>query len=147
MILSHVEPCDRVCPESFDGPVLSLSKDSGQARRRIQDDKVKPADEESGLDKFVVQVDGELEDLIPEYLQSRRSDIPQLRAALDRNDFDAITQLAHKFKGSGGGYGFTRLSELGRDIEQAGRVQDAPSVQKIIAELEHYLNHIEVVYK
>ena len=99
------------------------------------------------MDKYVVQVDGELEDLIPEYLESRRNEVPMLRDALSRNDFDAIMHLAHKFKGSGGGYGFTRLSELGREIEKTSRAQDVPSTQKIIADLEYYLNHIEVVYK
>ena len=99
------------------------------------------------MDKYVVRVDRELEDLIPEYLENREKDIPILRDALGRNDFDAITHLAHKVRGSGGGYGFTRLSELGREIEKASRAQDVSSTQKIIADLEHYLNHIEVVYK
>ena len=48
------------------------------------------------LDKYVVQVDRELEELIPAYLTSRKKDIPMLRDALVRNDFDAITDLAHK---------------------------------------------------
>ncbi len=99
------------------------------------------------MDKYVVRVDRELEDLIPEYLENREKDILILRDALGRNDFDAITHLAHKVKGSGGGYGFTRLSELGREIEKASRAQDVSSAQKIIADLEYYLNHVEVVYK
>ena len=36
---------------------------------------------------------------------------------------------------------------MGGEIEKASRAQEAASTQKIIADLEHYLNHIEVVYK
>ena len=99
------------------------------------------------MGNYVVRVDAELADLIPEYLESRRKEIPLLRDALSHNDFDTVAGIAHMFKGSGGGYGFDRLSELGRDIERASHAQDAPSTQKNIADLEHYLNHIEVVYK
>lgn len=102
---------------------------------------------ESKLDKYVIQVDLGLKDLIPEYLENRRKDILTIRDAMSHNDFDTITQLAHKFKGSGGGYGFTRLSELGRKIEKDSDKKDASSIQKSIADLEYYLNHIEVVYK
>ena len=102
---------------------------------------------ESGVDKYLVQVDRELEELIPEYLGNRKKEIPLFRDALGRNDFDAISHLAHKVKGSGGGYGFPRVSELGGEIEKASRAQEASATQKVIADLEHYLDHLEVVYK
>ena len=99
------------------------------------------------MDKYVIQVDLELEDLVPDYLENRKKDLLIFREAMSRNDFNAVAQLAHKIKGSGGGYGFAYLSELGADIETAGNIGDASSIQKGVADLEYYLNHIEVVYK
>ena len=102
---------------------------------------------ESRLNKIVIRVDLELEDLIPEYLESRRNDILLFRDAMSRKDFDTVAQLAHNIKGSGGGYGFDLMSKLGGDIETASDRKDASSIEKSLTDLEYYLDHIEVVYK
>lgn len=99
------------------------------------------------MKKFVIRVDLELEDIIPEYLESRRKDIVLFRDAMNRNDFVTVAQLAHNIKGSGGGYGFDLISKLGGDIEHASSERDATSIQKSLTDLDYYLNHIEVVYK
>ena len=59
--------------------------------------------------KFVVVVDDDLQDLIPDYLEGRRKDIAAIRSALERDDLESIRSIGHKMKGSGGGYGFDRL--------------------------------------
>ena len=68
-------------------------------------------------EKMVVQVDPELEDLIPGYLENRHSDVQSILAALERGDCETIRVLAHSMKGSGGGYGFDAITDISGDID------------------------------
>ena len=70
---------------------------------------------------YDVEISSTLDDLIPTYLDNRRRDIQTIRAAVDRADLQMIVLIAHKIKGSGATYGFSRLSDLARAIEVAAR--------------------------
>ncbi len=100
---------------------------------------------ESGSKRVVV--DSSLEELIPGYLANRRADVLTLRAALDSADFQAIRMIAHKIRGSGGGYGFPVLTELGAAIEGAALAQDSEVIRKNLTELDLYLAKVEVTYE
>jgi len=41
-------------------------------------------------DKIVVKIDHDLKDLIPRYLQNRRNDIVNIKAALETKDFEFL---------------------------------------------------------
>ena len=41
-------------------------------------------------DKIVVKIDPDLKDLIPRYLQNRRNDIVNIKAALETKDFEFL---------------------------------------------------------
>src|SRR6185436_17710206 len=75
-----------------------------------------------------VLVDKGMEEVVPAYLERRRKDVVSYRQALEKGDFDAVRSLGHKMRGTGGGYGFPLLTELGRLIEQAALRQDAAEV-------------------
>ena len=96
--------------------------------------------------KIRVHVDPDLQDLIPDYLKSRRKDLLNYQQALEKGDFDSIGVLGHSMKGSGGGYGFNDLSSIGRAIEKAAKNRDKESVHKSIIDLTEFLNKLEVVY-
>lgn len=98
-------------------------------------------------DKVVVYVDGEIEDLVPGYLENRRRDVKALREALAREDYEAIRVLGHSMKGTGGGYGFAAITEIGRALEQAAGARDADAVQEWTDELLGFLERVEVVYR
>lgn len=94
----------------------------------------------------VVWVDSSFADLIPGFLEKRRQDIATMQEALYRGDFQTIQTLAHQMKGSGGGYGFDVISEIGAGLEQAARERDAGNVCKWILQLATYLRHVKVNY-
>jgi len=50
-------------------------------------------------------------------------------------------------KGSGGGYGFDYLTELGSQIEKAAELKNKHKIKKLITELENYLAKIEIIYE
>jgi CheY-like chemotaxis protein len=94
-----------------------------------------------------VVVDSSLEDIVPGYLENRRKDVGALREALERGDFARIRVLGHNMKGSGAGYGFAALTELGAALEKAALAADGDAVRGRIDELNAYLESIRIQYE
>ena len=68
-------------------------------------------------EKIIVEVDEDLEDLMDGYLAKRLEDIRTITSLLKSKDFSEVQALAHKMKGSGGGYGLDFISEVGVNVE------------------------------
>ena len=94
-----------------------------------------------------VFVDRDLEDLIPGFMANRKRDIEKIDNALAVDDFETIRIVGHSMKGSGGGYGFDYVSELGSRIEQAAMTRDVSSIRSANEDLRAYLPQIEVVFR
>jgi len=97
--------------------------------------------------KIIVRVDAELEALVPGYLGNRRRDVGALREALAAEDYETIRVLGHSMKGTGGGYGFAAITEMGRALEAAAKTGDPNEVRRWIGELSAYLERVEIVYR
>ncbi len=97
------------------------------------------------LERIVVRADDRLRAVVPEYLTKRREDVGTMQAALDRADFHTIRELAHKISGTGGSYGFPRLTEIGTALESAARQENPEQVRAQVEELSRYLGRVEVV--
>jgi len=95
---------------------------------------------------ILVQIDAELEPIVPDFLDYRRKDIAAVRTALADNDFAIIARIGHNIKGSGGGYGFDRISDIGERLEFAAETHDCQSVSALIDDLESYLDKVEIIY-
>ena len=67
----------------------------------------------------LVRVGSSLAELVPGFLDGRRRDVDAIAAALERSDYDNVRILGHNMKGSGAGYGFNRITEIGASLEQA----------------------------
>ncbi|MBF0199227.1 MAG: response regulator, partial [Planctomycetes bacterium] len=94
-----------------------------------------------------VKADAQLQNLIPQYLEKRQGDLQSFKDFLTQSAFKEIQALGHKIKGSGGGYGFYGLSEIGAKLEANGRAKNLDQMQNCIDELEDYLNRVEVSYE
>ncbi len=97
-------------------------------------------------ERIMVKIDPDLAELIPGYLENRTRDILHILEALERADFGTIRTLGHGMKGSGGGYGFVPITEIGRAIETAAKEGNAGAVRAAVESLRSYLERIEVVY-
>lgn len=95
---------------------------------------------------FRVQVDADLKDLVPRYLENKKKDAQKIRDALDKGDFNVVRVLGHSMAGSGGGYGFPGITRIGRNIEKYGTEQDADAARASVRELELYLSRVVVEY-
>jgi|SRR5450830_950032 len=84
--------------------------------------------------------------LVPRYLAMRAEDVAEMRRASAEGDLEPIRYIGHKMAGSGGGYGFDQLSELGLRIEQAACENDAEACAGYADELASFLDRVEVHY-
>lgn len=92
----------------------------------------------------VVTPDPEVAPLVPEFLENRRSDVTRLHALIEAGDWDAVRSTGHKMKGTGRGYGFARITDIGRALEQAGAAEDAKGARAAVAALASYLARVRV---
>jgi len=97
-------------------------------------------------DTYTVTVAKDLEDLVPTFLANRAKELQALRAALAGRDMAQLRHLGHRMKGVGNSYGFARVSELGKRIEEAAIAGDASALEACVAEYEGYLAKVKVVY-
>lgn len=96
-------------------------------------------------EKIIVHIDDEdALELAPGYLANRRKELTVLRNALAQGNFETLCSLGHKMKGSGGGYGFERITGIGGNLESSAKVQNAPAIERIIADLQDYLDRVEI---
>lgn len=98
-------------------------------------------------EKIIIHADPEIANLIPGYLENRRKDIVKMREALSKNDYEAICFIGHSMRGSGGGYGFSAISDIGTVLEQAAKQDNKDEIKRKIDELEDYVRRVEVVYE
>ena len=96
--------------------------------------------------KIIIHADIDLEDLIPGFLENRRKDIIEIESLLVSGDYETIQRLGHSMKGSGGGYGFDKITDIGMHIEQAAKAKNTPEICTQMETLSEYLDRVEVVY-
>jgi histidine phosphotransfer protein HptB len=97
--------------------------------------------------RIVVFIDADLEELIPNYLHNRHQDVQALKAALIEGNFERLRLLGHGMKGSGGGYGFDRITELGAALETAAIRQEKSALGASIAQLQDFLERLDISYQ
>jgi HPt (histidine-containing phosphotransfer) domain-containing protein len=93
---------------------------------------------------LTAQIDAELEELIPGYLQNRQREIPTLFHALQQRDFESLRQAGHTLKGSG--YGFEPINTLGKALEEAANAQSTQEIEHTLQQLKEYVFHVRVEY-
>ncbi|KAF0155078.1 MAG: cytoplasmic protein [Syntrophaceae bacterium] len=102
--------------------------------------------EEQQAGKIIAHVDNDLADLIPGYLANRKKDIAAIADALEKKDMAAVRIIGHSMKGSGGGYGFETITDIGMLMEKAAKEGRDEDIRQQVKRLEDYLRHVEIIY-
>jgi HPt (histidine-containing phosphotransfer) domain-containing protein len=89
-----------------------------------------------------VEIDPDLEFLLPTFLENRRADIGTIRHALESSAYRAIHRIGHNLRGDSGALGFDELTAVGSAIERAAEQQDDA---RITAEAERLASYLELV--
>lgn len=96
--------------------------------------------------KIKVEIDSEVQSIVPEFLENRKKDCLLIRSLLDENSFDEIRTLGHRMKGAGGSYGFDDISEIGEVIENSALAADKDAISSSLLQLSVYLERVVVEY-
>lgn len=96
---------------------------------------------------YTVVVAKDLEDLVPVFMNNRKKELETLRTALSASDFAQLRQLGHRMKGVGNSYGFSKVSDLGKSIEECASSEDKAALDASIVEYADYLARVHVVYE
>ena len=94
-------------------------------------------------EKIIVKIMPEIFDLIPGYLQNRENDIKLISDALANNDMEVLRKKGHDMKGSGKGYGFDTISEIGEKIEMAAKSGESKIIEEQLVVFKDYLERVE----
>ena len=97
------------------------------------------------LERIRVEIDPDLEDLVPTFLKNRRADVWAIRQALEHGDYRSIHRIGHNIKGDSGALGFEGLSVIGRAIESAALEEDEARIHAETERLANYLERVDVV--
>jgi HPt (histidine-containing phosphotransfer) domain-containing protein len=98
-------------------------------------------------ESFKVVVAKDLEDLIPVFIKNRHKEVDALKTALAAADFEQLRHLGHRMKGVGNSYGFERVSQFGKQVEDGARSGDRAGLQACIAAYGDYLAKVQVSYE
>jgi signal transduction histidine kinase/CheY-like chemotaxis protein len=95
-------------------------------------------------DHVSVPIENWLKPVVGRYLEKRRADVAKLRDALVDGNLEVIRTLGHQMSGTGGGYGFDPITEIGSALEELALAGDNTRIRASIEDLERYLNAVRV---
>ena len=124
-----------ICISSSSSQALSHSSSPNLSRPALQ-----PEDA-----PIPIRVDPEIAALIPGFLANRHKDVVLLLDAVNQGDFETARILGHSMKGSGGGYGFDGITDIGAEIETAAKQHDAVVIRSQVHALSRYLARVLIV--
>jgi HPt (histidine-containing phosphotransfer) domain-containing protein len=96
--------------------------------------------------KEVVYISSDLEPLIGKFLANRKKDTLLLQENIQAKNLEEIRKLGHTMKGNGASYGFPKISEWGKMIEDSAKANELEPITPIVQHLALYLDNVEVVF-
>jgi O-acetyl-ADP-ribose deacetylase (regulator of RNase III) len=94
-----------------------------------------------------VTVDPSLADRIPPFLDAVRDGARTIHEARRARDFERVRMVARKLKMAGRELGFGEIQRIAGVLERAGRAPDREVIRRATNELDHYVTHVQVVYR
>lgn len=94
----------------------------------------------------VEQIDSSLEELMDRFFSNSAKDLAKMQGVLEIRDYETLSRLGHTVKGTGYGYGFRGLGEIGGKLEKAAKASDPKSCQRQIDRIKWYLENVRVEF-
>lgn len=101
-----------------------------------------PGAVQTQLPEFV-EVDPDLSDLIPAFLEEIRISAATMASLAAKGDAEGVRKLAHQVKGAGGGYNFHTITAMGRAIESRAIAADLAGASRVISQLDEYVSNVK----
>lgn len=119
---------------------LSSSRSDEQNAKAIEveDDRPLPATADSAgapIYSSLPTDDEEFCEIVIEFIDRAREKIAELEDCWSNRELNAVVEIAHWFKGSGGTAGFSELTEPAKQLEQLARDEKVEQISAALAEL------------
>ena len=95
-------------------------------------------------EKILIIPNEETMDLLPGYLERRKTELTTLDAALAGQDFRQLATVGHNVKGTAGSYGIPVLGELAEALHTGAVAQNEEGCRQALAAYRSYLLRLEV---
>ena len=89
-------------------------------------------------------VSPEVAALVPQYLASKPKQIAEAREWLAAREFTPIRRFGHNLKGTGSGYGFPAIEEMGEKLERAAAAADVDLMAEQLLALNRFVSETAV---
>ncbi|OGS20906.1 MAG: hypothetical protein A3J83_00320 [Elusimicrobia bacterium RIFOXYA2_FULL_40_6] len=96
--------------------------------------------------KNTVEVDENIKELMPKFMQEKNKNIAELKEALEKNDFETIQRIGHAWRGGGSLYNVHFVTEKGILLEAAAKNRKAQEIRILIPEIGNYFNNLDIKY-
>jgi HPt (histidine-containing phosphotransfer) domain-containing protein len=88
--------------------------------------------------------DPEMKELIAGYVQRLPVEIATLRTMLENGEIESLRRVAHQLKGSGGGYGFSRLTELAAIVDRS--IKEGDTLDRVRREIDALVRYAREIH-
>ncbi|ADU63047.1 MAG: Hpt domain-containing protein [Pseudodesulfovibrio sp.] len=95
---------------------------------------------------IIERIDSDLEELMERFFASSHKDVDTMRAAHTARDFAALERLGHTARGTGYGYGFRGMGDIGLALENAAKAGDEAQCLVLIEGMARYLATVRVEF-
>lgn len=96
--------------------------------------------------KFIVKVNADLEELMPDFLKEIEEGLKAMNGFCEDNDWESLARLSHGYKGASATYGLADLSNIFRRIEKSSKNADKEMIRKGLREVANYIRAMEIEY-
>ena len=93
-----------------------------------------------------MEIDNEIAEIIPVFVENLGKDINLLRAVMSVEDAEETSRTAHKLKSACGSFGFTGLYEIAFSIEKSAHKRDWKAVHKYFKDFNLYFINLDIVF-
>ena len=91
-------------------------------------------------DTGLIEVIGNFVAGLPDRMQA-------MRQALDNGLFPQLERLAHQLKGSGGSYGYPRITEMAKQVEHAARAGDSEEANLAVGRMQRFCGAVVAAWQ
>lgn len=96
--------------------------------------------------QYVVKVEKDLEDLVPNFVANRKKDVKLLGDWIESQNFEEIRRMGHTLKGVCASYGFPQLGEFGKELEVHAKSENLGEISKIHQKMADFMNHYQIQF-
>jgi len=96
---------------------------------------------------IIERIDTDLEELMERFFINSNEDLVKMQDALAAKDYETLTRLGHTAKGTGYGYGFRGMGDIGAELEKSGLASDEVRCVEQVGRMAHYLANVKVEFE